>query len=245
MDYRVYHLTRREGLLLIPLSAGASLMLSWLFYDSFYGVIITPLVALLLAVLLKQERCQKRSRLLAEEFLDAMRSVSTALLAGYSMENAWLEAEKEMKMLRGKESILLPELSSMNRRLAMNVPLEEVLEDFAGRSGNEDIAEFAEIFRFAKRGGGSLTGIIEGTTSRMTGRFDTEKEISVAVASRRMEQRVMNLIPLGMIAYLKLGSGDYMEPLYGNLFGVLFMTLCLLAYGLAFFLSGKVMDIHV
>ena len=55
----------------------------------------------------------------------------------------------------------------------------------------------------------------------------------------------MNVIPLGILAYLKLTSMDYLSVLYGNLFGVFFMTVCLILYGFAMVLSEKVLEIQV
>ena len=47
---------------------------------------------------------------LAKEFLDALRSISAALLAGCSIENAWREAEREMKELYGDNAAMKIEL---------------------------------------------------------------------------------------------------------------------------------------
>ena len=79
----------------------------------------------------------------------------------------------------------------------------------------------------------------------MRARYETEREIQVQVASRKMEQKVMNIIPLFILAYLKLTSMDFLDVLYGNVAGVLFMTVCLLAYGGAIVLADKILKIRV
>ena len=55
----------------------------------------------------------------------------------------------------------------------------------------------------------------------------------------------MNIIPLFILAYLKLTSMDFLDVLYGNVAGVLFMTVCLLAYGGAIVLADKILKIRV
>ena len=55
----------------------------------------------------------------------------------------------------------------------------------------------------------------------------------------------MNGIPVFILAYLKLTSADYMEVLYGNMVGIIFMTVCLVAYGGAILLSEKIVNISV
>lgn len=44
---------------------------------------------------------------LAKEFVDTLRSISAALLAGFSIENAWKEAEKKYSHYMGKDPICI------------------------------------------------------------------------------------------------------------------------------------------
>jgi tight adherence protein B len=60
-----------------------------------------------------------------------------------------------------------------------------------------------------------------------------------------MEQKVMNVIPLFILAYLRISSGDYLDVLYGNLFGVSVMSGCLLVYAAAIVVSERLLAIHV
>ena len=55
----------------------------------------------------------------------------------------------------------------------------------------------------------------------------------------------MNVVPIFILAYLKLTSGAFLAPLYGNLFGVLFMTACLVVYGVTILLADKILDIQM
>ena len=123
--------------------------------------------------------------------------------------------------------------------------LDMLLDQFADRTGNADIMSFAEVFAFAKRSGGNFASIIEETSEHMRARHDTEREIQVLIASRKLEQRVMNLIPIFILAYLKLTSGEFLSPLYGNAFGVCFMTGCLALYGVTILLADRILDIQM
>jgi tight adherence protein B len=187
----------------------------------------------------------KRLEALSTQFLDAMRAVSAALLGGYSMENALKEAQREIVLLHGKASNMYRELEEMNQSVQLCVPIEKLFAEFGARSGVEEISNFAEVFAFAKRSGGDLVKIIETTTEHMRLKKETEQEIMVAVASRKLEQKIMNVVPLFILAYLRISSGDYLDVMYGNPFGVLVMTGCLLAYAASVFLSEKLLAIHV
>ena len=119
----------------------------------------------------------------------------------------------------------------MNQAVLFHIPLEQTLQDFARRSGVEDILSFSEVFLFAKRQGANFVQIIENTTYHMKDKQETEEEIQILAASKKLEQKIMNVIPVLI--------------LYGNWFGILFMTGCLAAYGAALVLSDRILDIRV
>ena len=166
-------------------------------------------------------------------------------MAGMSMENAWREAEKGIQAMHGEKSVLYPELKEINALIETNVSMEQVLLAFAYRSGVDDIISFTEVFAYGKRSGGNWRKIIEDTTLRMEERYETEKQIEVMISAKKMEQNIMNVIPLFMILFLQISSGDYMDILYGNPIGIICMSICLMGYGLSIYLAQKIMKIQV
>jgi tight adherence protein B len=40
----------------------------------------------------------------------------------------------------------------------------------------------------------------------------------------------MSVMPIGILLYMKIGTGEFMAPLYGNMFGVILMSAMLLLY---------------
>ena len=245
MDYRRYRLSGKELAKCIGMTAGVSAVIAYLFYDSVWGLLPAPFIYLILYRYFVEEGKKNVQDQLAREFLDVLRTVSAALLAGMSMENAWVLAGKEIGELYGGQSVMGRELAEINHSVKVSVPLEKRLEDLAERSGNADIVSFAEVFAFAKRSGGNFVAIMEGTANHIRARYDTEREIQVLVASKRMEQKVMNVMPIFILAYLKLTSDGFLDALYGNATGILFMSGCLLAYGAALLLAGKILRIRM
>ena len=223
----------------------ASGIASWLLYRSMYGLVT---ILFFLPICVRNERKKRlddrKGRLLLE-FKDAMQSVTAALQAGYSMENAWRESEKEMTELYGEEGVFVQELHQMNQALAVNQPIEKLLYEFAMRSGCEDIRNFSEVFLFAKRSGGDFQKIIQNTIHHISDKIEVEKEIQTVISAKKMEQKVMNVIPVFILFYLNLTSGDFLEPLYGNALGVCVMTGALMAYLGAIILEKRIMAIKV
>lgn len=245
MDYRIYHCDKKDFFICLAISIGIGGVIAWLFYKSWHAMpLFFPIFWLVRHYYAGWRRDKRRERLL-NGFRESMQAVCAALLAGYSMENAWRESEKELAKLYGKESEMVQELHQMNIRVSMNQALEQVFAEFAERSGCEDIESFSEVFSFAKRSGGDFAGIIRSTVQRMNARMEVEQEIAVVIAGKKMEGRIMNLMPVFLMIYLNLSSGEFIAPLYGNLIGVCVMTGALFVYAGAMQWSEKIMNIKI
>ena len=245
MDYDEYRLNGAETVRYLCLFGVLILLISYTFYDSVYAVIILSPAWFIFLKVVRSTLKEKRRRDLRRQFQDMIDAISSALSAGYSIENSFYEARKDMLRLYGKDSLSVSELDGFFLRLETGTPLELVLSDFAKRSGVEDITDFSEIFVLAKRNGGNLKEIIGKTVKIMKEKDETETEIGVILSGRKYEQRVMCVIPFGIILYLKFSSGSYLNMLYHNAAGVSIMTACLLIYAGSYYLSRKITDIRV
>lgn len=245
MDYKTYQFSWLQIAGMLLQAVLITLLIAYLFYRSPCGMVLTPLLFVILRKRKKANCIAERKQLLHGQFLDALKIVSTCLMSGMSMENAWKDASKEIYSMHGKESVMYRELEEMNHLVATNVPMEKVLIQFAYRSGVEDIISFAEVFEYGKRSGANWRKLIFDTTLRMEEKYETEKQIRVLLTEKRMEQKIMSVIPLGMILFLQVTSKDYMDVLYGNPFGIISMTICLIGYGVALFMAEKIMKVQV
>ena len=179
------------------------------------------------------------------EFKDAIQAVYAAMQAGYSVENAWREAQRDMENLHGRQSQIVLELREINARTRLNIPVEQLVTEFAVRSECDDIISFSQVFQFAKRSGGNFAGILGTTIHRLQARMDVQQEIETVLAAKKLEQKVMDVVPIGILIYMNLSSPDYLSPLYGTPFGVLVMTVSLVLYAIAVYVSGRVADIQL
>lgn len=245
MDYNRYTFTLPEKVKILLLSVGSMAAISYLFYNSWLCLLATPVCAILLSKRWQKQGVVRQQSLIAQQFLDAMQVVSNCLLSGYSMENAWREAEKELATLHGSDALMTKELHRMNQSVGLNVSLEQLFEDFSERAGVEDIQSFSEVFVFARKSGGNMVHIIETTTYHMRAKQEVGRELEILIASKKLEQNIMNVMPLFILVYLRVSAFDYIELLYGNLFGVVFMSICLAVYIIAVYLSEQIMRIQV
>ena len=219
--------------------------ISYFFYHSIYAFLF-GIPFLYFFFLRKKKICKKRRReQLTLQFKDSIQSFSAALMVGYSIENAWREVYEDMKLLYKEEDDMMVELVYMIRQMDNNGVLEHLLLDFAMRTGIPDIWDFSQIFAIAKRSGGDLNGIIKKSVDTISDKIQVKREIQIAIASKKYEQKVMSVIPIGIIAYISFTTPNYFDVLYHNVAGVLIMSVCLGVYGFAFFMSEKIMEIEV
>lgn len=241
-DYHVYHYSLQEHLRYFLEAACLILLVSYLFYHSLFAVLlIVPFYPVFLKIRAKR-LIQQQKQELCQQFKETISSVAVALNAGYSVENAWREAKTEMVQMYGEKALMVQELQHILAHLSMNVPLEELLEDFAQRSDMEDVSSFCQVFFFAKRSGGDFVGIIRATAERIGQKIELQRQLEADLAARQLESRIMNVVPLVILLYLNLTSPGYFDVLYGNLSGICIMSVCLIIYLSAYALSERMLQ---
>ena len=193
----------------------------------------------------KKQLIRERKKTLNYQFKDALNSLSVAVQAGYSVENAVAACARDLERLYSVDSDILREFHYMESQLKISVPVEELFLSLGKRCQIEDVENFAAVFFAAKRTGGDMVKIIQ-TSARMLGdKIDVRREIESTLAAKKAEQLIMSFMPAGIIFYLKLTSPGFLNVLYGNLFGICAMTLCLGIYGTSYWLGCKIVDIEV
>lgn len=224
---------------------GLTMALSYGFYRSWHAILLLWPVGVVWFIHCMSEEKRKKLENGKGSFRDGMRSISSALSAGYSPENAVREAAKELEQLYGGRDEVVREFKLMVRKLNMNRPVEVVLMEAADELGLEDLQSFAEVFGVARKSGGQLVTIINDTVEVMEEKQATEAEVATVLSGKQFEQKILTVFPLALIAYLNISAEDFFSVLYTTLFGRVVMTVCLLIYLAAMYLSWKISRIQV
>lgn len=194
---------------------------------------------------MEREKIEKKKSAFLLQFKEMTECVAAALNVGYSAENAFKEAQKEMRRMYEGKTLIGDELDYIVRKIRLQIPLEQILDEFAKRVELEDVKNFAAVFAAAKRSGGDMIAIIHNTAAQIGEKIDVKREIDIILASKKYEFRVMCMIPYAMILYMQLSFPEFMESLYGNTIGIGVMTLCLGAYVFACMLGARLIRIDV
>lgn len=221
-------------------------LISYTFYKSIYIFLILVPLALILFPLSRREYLKKkRLWLLTIQFREACWIVSGYLSAGYSAENAFIQALPELKDMYGDDAMIVQEFKRIVKGVRLNKPLEGLLNDFAIRSTVDDIRNFAEVFTIAKRSGGNMREIIENTTNIIRDKTTVTEEIKNMTAAKRYEQNIMNLLPFALIIYMDITTSGFLDVMYEGILGRFVMTGCLMMVIVSYRLSQKILDIKI
>ena len=208
---------------------------AWLYYRKIWAVpALIPLGIWLYREFLKEEK-KKKEQEFQKQFREMIQSLSAALNTGYSVENAFYETQKELKILYPPEARISKELLVITRKLRIHIPVEQVLEEFAEQVLSEDVKSFVTVFVTAKKSGGDMIG----------DKIEVKREIDTMLAAKKYEFQIMSVVPYGIIGYMSLSFPEFMNELYGNMAGIGVMTLCLGIYAGAYYLGIRILRIDV
>jgi len=244
-DYRNSRAPLRHILPALLICGVVFLGLGWLFFRSLTAGIIMQVFLPLMAGPVDRFLRKRRLELLERQFIDGMRSFAAALRAGFSPENGLGQAIPEISRIYGDGAMLAEEFGMIRRRLEIDGTMEEGLKDLADRSGIDDIREMAAVFAIAKRTGGNLPGILMETVHILEEKRRTKAEIQTMITAKKLEHRVMCLMPAGILIYLNLTGPEFVDPLYEGLRGRLIMIGCLAVYAFAVWLGEKMMQVEL
>lgn len=245
MEYTCYRLSRKEKIRYMLTGYMGAFILIYLFYHSILLSVVAGIAgAVFYPGYQKKGLAGKRQWQLMVEFKDAMDSMVSALVAGYSMENAVSEAYKDLRLMYENDTPMILELKNLRQKIRLQQPLDKLLLEFGRRSGVEDILTFAQIYATARRSGGNLVKVMKRTADNIGEKMEIQREIQTMIAGKRMEAFCMMLIPLFIILYMQLFSTGFLDPLYKGIAGRLFMSGALVVYIMAVLWSRSIMKIQ-
>ena len=245
VDYGKYRYSQKEILKYIGESAALCGAVDYLFYQTPWVMLLVVPVSVFFLRWKKKQMIRERKRRLNYQFRDALNSMSVAVQAGYSVENAVSACVRDLEQLYPKNEDIVAEFRYIETQQRVSVPVEELFLDLGQRCKVEDIENFASVFYTAKRSGGDLGNVIQKVARMLGDKIDVKKEIEATLAAKKSEQMIMSLMPAGIILYLQLASPGFLDILYGNPFGICAMTVCLTVYGAAYWMGKRIVEIEV
>lgn len=242
-DYAVYHMKKAEVLL----GGLAAVILGAVVIQIFFAflpltVISIPFCFAAGGMIYRNMLLNKRNNRLIMQFRDLLESVSSSLGSGRNVKDAFEGAQEDMKSQYGEEAEIVKELSIINSGMKNNINIEVLLQDFAKRSHNENIQNFADVFSVANRKGGNIRQIIFETKNVINDKIMIEQEIQTLISGKKNELNIMMLLPLVVVNQTRAMQGDAASDIA---FSFLIKIIAFAMFIVAYIVGRKMMKIEV
>lgn len=222
---------------------GNPTVLTWVLNISISGVVGT--VAGIAFIPMRTEQIiDKQRRKLNLQFRDMLEALNTSLGAGKNVVDSFHSVYDDLKVQYDEGAYILKELEVILSGMANNVDIEDLLYDFGVRSGIEDIESFANVFKICYRKGGNIKDTIRSTHSILSDKMEINEDIETVVTSNKTEQNIMIMMPIMLIAMIKMMSPDFAAN-FTTLTGILSTTVAIVMFVAAYFVGKAVLNIKV
>ena len=167
---------------------------------------------------------------LEQAFKDWLFYMKGGLSAGQSIERAMMKSKENfLETIRANHPFRRC-VEQMSRGLELHIPVEECIRKMSEETGVEAMEDFSIIFQIAQRQGGRMIAILEKTIQEIYDKIDLRQEIYAMIAAKKIEHRIMCIMPFGILFFVGKAGGGYFDSLYHNLRGGCIMTACMAIY---------------
>jgi tight adherence protein B len=219
----------------------------YFFYNSIaISLILAPVLSYALKKTYINYLKDKRIELVKSQFIELLQSLSASISAGRHMGDALEEGWLVLSSSYAADSPLILELGYMIKSIKESREEEEVvLKNFAKRVPFRDVSNFVDVFTICKETGGDMEKAIIKTSKIIAEKLSMEKEMKVLSAQKKFEGKLISVMPILVIIFLKITSPSYLEPLYSTITGRIVMSFSLIGMGYAYYLIEKITKVNI
>lgn len=243
-DYHVYHMTKKDWPIAWALGFAVGVVVMYAF---FRNMVLTLAGGIICAALIppyyNEYRKNARLKQLRAQFKDLLESLSASYSAGRNTPDAFSDAGNDMVSIYGEDADIVKELQIICAGLANNLNIEQMLLDFANRSGLDDVMSFANVFEVCNRQGSDLKRIVSDTREIINDKMEIEMEIETMLAGNKNELNIMMVMPVVIV--LSLSSLGTMTIVSNSLENLIVKFICLGIFGAAYLIGRRIVDIKI
>ena len=245
-DYEVYKLSVKEWISIAAALAVALEIAGFLVYDSKWGWFLMPIAYPFAVIKYRQVMVKRRKNRLRNQFRDVLYSMSSAFATGEHITDAMRKSIVVLNDIHGEGNDMARELNEIVNRISEAGEDEaDLWRDFGRRSGVEDIRDFAEVFSSCRDAGGNMVRTVDRAAEILSEKISIENEIRVMASQKLTEGRLVGVMPILMIVFLRLTSPSYMRVMYESIAGRIMMSASMVITVAAFLVTEKVTGIEV
>lgn len=262
LNYKTYKFTTNEKALYAIFAFIVGAGVAYLFYGGIgkddYGnpttltyildiVIMTVIgfaVAFLFLPIRREQIITQRKKKLRAQFIDLLDSLATSIAAGKNVPAAFVAAKDDLLVQYQPDAFIVQEVENIISGINNNIDVGSMLLNFGERSGIQDIRTFGRVFETAYSKGANLKDVVRNCHLILSNKCEIEVEIETKVASNKNEQNIMIIMPIILIAMIKMAGSDFAAN-FTTPTGILCTTIAIAAFVGAYFIGRKILKIEV
>lgn len=206
---------------------------------SLLSALLIGLLISLIMWLVVLMRIQRRLNLFIEQLGDCLLTISNALRAGYSFQQAVEVISNDMK------PPISEEFARITHDIAMGMSLEDALENANKRVGSPDFQLVITAVLIQHEVGGNLAQILDNISYTIVERLRMKREINSLTAQGRLSAIVLLLLPFGAGAAMYVVNHDDFVQMLNDPMGQMAMMISFALEIVGFFIIRKIVDIEV
>ena len=243
-DYHIYHMSVMDRLKAAGIGIALGVAVGYVFFENLVMAAVLSVILVIVAQKPFEEFCKKqRQRRLLLQFKDLLEALTASYSAGQTTTSAFADALEEMSNLYGENADIVAEVQMVNVGLQHNYNIEDLLLNFAQRSGLDDVDSFANVFEVCNRKGGNLKQVVAESRGMINDKIEVEMEIQTMIAGSQNELNVMMCMPLVIMIAMK-GLGTTSSGMAG-IYNFIAKLVALGIFGTAYVIGRKIVDIKV
>lgn len=157
-------------------------------------------------------RIRRRTRF-NEQLVDALGTMSNALRAGFSINQAF------ESVVQTGDNPISQEFAVLLQQMRVGLPFEAALASLDTRVGSDDLTLVCTAIDISRRTGGNLTDIFDKISDTIRSRMRIERRVRTLTAQGRMQGTIVSLMPLVLGVAMAVFKPNVMMPFVTSLKG--------------------------
>jgi len=245
-DYSVSNATMIDHVVAFLIGFAAGFAVLFVFYKLILLAVIGGAAVGAVNIFVAQKKgMTKRMMKLRTQFFDLMEAMSVAMRAGNPVLKALESARGDLSLIYPEDSDIITEVDIIIRKFNNAIPLSEGFSDFAERSGLEDVASFASVYKTIEGKSSRTDEIIRETQQIIADKMEIEMEIDTLMTAAKSEVNIMLFMPLVILLVIGYAGAGFMDAIYQPGAGRIVATFGLIIFIISYILAQKFSNVKI
>ncbi len=188
----------------------------------------------------------KRKRQMNKIVRDFLFNISAYLEIGHCLGDCAILTLDKMNSIYGNDNEFCRALASFKNNMQISgIGEEEAFAILVDQIEHEDLKGFYQIFSICRKSGGNLIEACNNAARIIGEKLTMEQDISAILAQRKMEGRIMSIMPFALVGLISFTAPEYLEPMYTSIGGIVVMALALTMTLMGIYMMERIVRIEV